>query len=561
MVYIIKNMLKKYPLNFASAIIAGTLSTFSAIALMGLSGYLIASAAFMPPIYTLAMCITGVRVCGISKAVFRYLERLLTHKVGFAFFNAFRLDILGKVVDKVPFNIKNSNKAYDLIVESVDNFRDALLRFLLPPITILFSLCLVAIFFHLEAPELNIILLLSILVFFVVLPCYLYNQYIKINKNYGDITAYVEDLYYGNMEIKNYNYQGKILAKADTYIIDYQKDLLKKSKIKNKGTLYSDILGNALFILAIIISTKLYLNNELSSIMWVSMLLTMQIAIEFCQSVPSLTFHYVDGKKAQDNLKSLLQKNKDNKLEATNIPLDNGYFKGKGIAFGYEENIIEDLEFDIEKGDKVLILGSSGSGKSTLFYIFTKLMKYRKGKILLDNKDDTMYTDDIYRAYFSAMMQAHHLFNGTVRENFKLLIPSITDEEIINSLQKLSHPKFKTIEDLDFVLTNNGSNLSGGQRQCLILAIIFAKNSEIILLDEPTAGLDLLRSRTLLNNINTHYDDKTIITSSHDLSLLQYFNKVIILGDKKVLEAGEIKVLLKNEQSILNSLLIYENII
>ena len=148
MVQILSNMIRPVVWSLLLAILVGTISTLSSISLMGLSAWLIASAALQPPLYVLSLAIVGVRFCGVMRAVFRYLERYFTHKVGFSLFTSFRVFVLTKIIKALPFKQQTENgDAFDLIVNAVDNLRDSFLRFFLPPIITTISVFILSIWF------------------------------------------------------------------------------------------------------------------------------------------------------------------------------------------------------------------------------------------------------------------------------------------------------------------------------------------------------------------------------------------------------------------------------
>ena len=140
MVSELKIVLRPLLAGLSAAVVIGTLAGLSSVSLMGLSAWLIASAALQPPLYVLSLAIVGVRFCGIMRALLRYLERYLSHKVAFALFTDLRTAVLRKIIEALPFKRQTSNgDAYTIIVEAVDKIRDDFLRFFLPPFTATFS--------------------------------------------------------------------------------------------------------------------------------------------------------------------------------------------------------------------------------------------------------------------------------------------------------------------------------------------------------------------------------------------------------------------------------------
>ena len=208
-----------------------------------------------------------------------------------------------------------------------------------------------------------------------------------------------------------------------------------------------------------------------------------------------------------------------------------------------------------------MLLGESGCGKSTLFYVLTKVLEPMKGNIFLHEKNYQELTTADIEENIAVSFQNHHLFQMSIKENFRMIYPKITDEEIIISLNSVDLKQFATKKGLDYQINQDGNNLSGGQKHRLQLAICLAKQKNIILLDEPTAGLDIKSAKSFLNKLISSYNDTTMFVSSHDLSLLDYFDDVIILANKTIIEQGEIKRLLQDRKTFLSKLINYHNMI
>lgn len=547
----------------ALAALVGALASLSTVGLMGLAGWLVASAALQPPLYTLTLAITGVRFCGIFRAVFRYLERLLTHKVGFAFFNDFRQQILGEMIALVPFKVEaDRGNVYDAVVNAVDKMRDAFLRFFLPPVTALICGLIVAGFMGRFHWLLGLWFVMLALVFIVIMPYFVNRIYRKLPSYDNGLTQEIMEMYTGQVEMAVYDYAPDKLLKATAMVKEYQRITTVHNRLKAKVGLLTELSNALAFVLSIALGIYLYKTGVLTGVWCIMMILAVQALLEFYQAVPPLMEWVWESREAYGLLKRYSTKKPEDLSGVVTCDYENApHLAAKQLGFGYDEMILANMDFSVEKGDKVLILGASGSGKSTLFYILTKLLNYQQGSLGFGDLDYTFWTEDELRKRFAPAFQEHHLFEGTVRENFLLLHPGITDEEILQSLRQVGSRIFNEQKDLDYVLVDDGANISGGQRHGLLLAMVLAKARDVILLDEPTAGLDLKTAGKLLGNIMQDYSKHTLIVSSHDLSVLNYFDKVIILGDNTIAEQGEIKTLLAQPDSALNKLMKYENVV
>ena len=179
------------------------------------------------------------------------------------------------------------------------------------------------------------------------------------------------------------------------------------------------------------------------------------------------------------------------------------------VSFSYGgEKILHNLSLTIEHGERLAIVGESGAGKTTLLYLLMKLFPPDAGTISIGGT--------IAAATFTNV-----IFSASIRANFQMLRENITDEEIFSALKLCGLNGF----DIDAPLGEDGANLSGGERNRLQVALAVAQDTEILLLDEPTAGLDRVRADNLIANLITAAQKKnrTLIIITHDSN---YFSEL-----------------------------------
>lgn len=233
----------------------------------------------------------------------------------------------------------------------------------------------------------------------------------------------------------------------------------------------------------------------------------------------------------------------------------------ENISYGYKEPLCCEMSFSLYKGRRTLLVGGSGCGKSTLFYLLTRLIEPICGDMYLKGKNYPAWDKQAWRAHFAASFQEHHIFNLSIRDNFKMFYPDITDEEIYQALAKVQLTGFVQQCGLDYMLAAGGINLSGGQKHRMQLAITLARPKDIILLDEPTAGLDIVSAHEFLKQLMAADKDAAMLVASHDLSIADYFDDIIIMGERKIIEQGDIKTLMQDENSHLYKMMKYSNLI
>ena len=369
--------------------------------------------------------------------------------------------------------------------------------------------------------------------------------------------------YDGSKELYAYNYIEGKLKNTQQAINDYQDYRKEHFILKSKVELSCEILLGLFIVLALSLLISFINDGQITAVMAITFLLTIQSVLEILAAIPSLMEHLDEAKRSWLSLKSFINKPKIQSKINSNIYLkdDDAILNVVNINFGYNEILCKDMSFYLYKGQKTLLVGSSGCGKSTLFYVLTRLLDVFSGDMYLQGKSYTQWDKEDWRNHIAPSFQEHHIFNISIRDNFKMFYPDISDEEIWKALDKVQFTAFVQQYGLDYVLESDGTNLSGGQKHRLQLAMCLARKKDIILLDEPTAGLDIVSAHKFLNRLITADKESAILVASHDLSIVDYFDNIIIMEEQRIIEQGKIKSLMKDEKSQLFKLMKYNNLI
>jgi ATP-binding cassette, subfamily C, bacterial LapB len=209
------------------------------------------------------------------------------------------------------------------------------------------------------------------------------------------------------------------------------------------------------------------------------------------------------------------------------------------VGFSYREDMlsieIENLVF--QPGERVAIIGAVGSGKSTLIKILSGLYKPQKGTVFLDDVDVNQLAPEFVREHIGYLPQDVRLFNGTLRENLTIGMPTPSDSKILEAaaLTGLDHPIKQHPKGLELEISEGGRGLSGGQRQLVGLTRLLIAKPKVILLDEPTASMDMqLESRVMKHLFETIPKDHLIIVVTHKFSILPKVDRVIVVDNGKI---------------------------
>ncbi len=215
----------------------------------------------------------------------------------------------------------------------------------------------------------------------------------------------------------------------------------------------------------------------------------------------------------------------------------------KDVTFFYPEQssaALENVSFSITRGEKVGVIGRIGSGKSTLAKLTLALHESDRGAILMDGFDIKQLDPADLRANIGYVSQEITLFYGTLRENISLGVVGATDTEIVAAAEKAGLATFVNSHPLGLGMPigERGDTLSGGQRQAVALARMFLRKPSVLLLDEPTASMDQASEDWIKAKLTEFAADRTLILTTHKMSMLDMVDRLIILDKGRVVADG-----------------------
>jgi ABC transporter fused permease/ATP-binding protein len=237
-----------------------------------------------------------------------------------------------------------------------------------------------------------------------------------------------------------------------------------------------------------------------------------------------------------------------------------GAIKFSHISFSYpnrpEQEVIQNLSFQVAPGEQVALVGPSGAGKSTLVSLLLRFYEPNKGQIYFDEKPASDYGLGSLRNTMAVVPQDVFLFGGTIRENIAYGKPNSSEEEIIEAAQKANAWEFiaKFKEGLDTVVGERGVQLSGGQRQRVAIARAVLKDPKILILDEATSALDSESERLVQEALEKLMKGRTSIVIAHRLSTIRKADQILVLEEGQIREKGSHEDLISREDGLYRSL-------
>ncbi len=222
------------------------------------------------------------------------------------------------------------------------------------------------------------------------------------------------------------------------------------------------------------------------------------------------------------------------------------------VSFSYENNeVLNNVSFEVNRGEKIGIIGLSGAGKSTLFKLLLKEREEFTGDILFDNISIKKIRKNDYFEQVSVVLQDTEVFNFSLREN--IVITNSKQEknkELLNKALSVSHiSEFvdKLPQGLDTLIGEKGIKLSGGERQRLGIARAIFKEPQILLLDEATSHLDVESEETIRDSLHKFFENVTAIVIAHRLTTIKEMDKILVIEDGKIIESGNFDELYKSQ--------------
>ena len=281
--------------------------------------------------------------------------------------------------------------------------------------------------------------------------------------------------------------------------------------------------------------------------------------------IAGLAIRFQQAKLALEGINNIVERPVERAPERKYVTLSQvqGNISFDKVSFKYDEEsspAVTSLSLNIRPGEKVGILGRIGSGKSTLLKLASGLYDAAGGNVMLDGVDMRQIDPNFLRSQVLLLSQSPRLFLGTLRENMDLARVDgySTDQELLQALRRFGLDKIirQHPRGLDMPLGEDGLGLSGGQKQIIALARMTLRSPRVVLLDEPTTGLDQATERMALSAVGQWCQDKTLIVVTHRPQVLQIVNRIIVMDGGKIVMDGPrdlvLQKLMQNEDETSN---------
>ena len=368
-------------------------------------------------------------------------------------------------------------------------------------------------------------------------------------KQQDALTAKTQELFECYETEKSYNLQEINLTEIDTNIWQVYEADLKRQKKEAMTTAFSSMIRCLPVLFCSIFAAGMVIKGTLTAENFISFLVLLGFISSPISNFTSVLVELNKAGVSADRLRRLLEAPEESSGGTiTSLPFSDSVIQFQDICFSYDglNPILNNLTFELKKGDRIAFVGSSGSGKTTLMNLILGLFEPQKGNYFLYGTQVTDLDLKLVRGCFSIVSQETFLFPDTIEQNLLYGNRSATREEIEKAVGDTGLASF--IEGLpegyDTILEENGVNLSGGQRQRFAIARALLRNSEVIIFDEPTSALDPKSEKEITELIQRTLSSKTIISVAHKLNTVLDYDRIYLMDNGNLKEQGSHEELL-----------------
>ena len=549
----VKPYLQRYKAPLMLAIFLGFCTFFSAGALMFNSGYLISKSASLPEnILLVYVPIVLTRAFGVSRPVFRYIERLTSHNWVLKMTSKLRRKLY-HTLEKDAMVFKQKYRMGDilgLLAEDIQYIQNLYLRTIFPLIIalILYAFIVIAVGVFSIFFALYLALLLFILV--IVLP--VWSVVVNGARQEREKTLKTElytDLTDNVLGVADWIFSQRGSEYVDTHL-QVEQELYQvqdqKRLFNRRVHVLFQLIYSFIVIGLIVWTSQHFVGNHGGAANW--------IAAFVLSAFPVVDAFVVLPEAMQESNVYKDSINRLNALDETpdevpkNIEVTDTRIQVEDLSFSYDHHLVLDrLDLTIEPGEKIAILGKSGSGKSTLASLIRGDLKPQNGLLTLGGVPTYQFGDAMSH-YISVIQQAPYLFHTTILNNVRMANTNKSEEEVWQVLERVGLKKLveQLPEGLHTMVDEAGLRFSGGERHRMALARILLQDPPIVLLDEPTVGLDPLTEQALIDTFFSQLQDKTVIWITHHLQGIEIMDRVIFIEDGRLEMSGTPADLAKN---------------
>ncbi len=514
----------------------GFLTVGSSVGLMMTSAYIIAKAALHPSIAALQVGIVGVRFFGISRGLFRYLERIISHKVTFKLLAQLRVWFFTAIEPLAPARLQRykSGDLLSRILSDINTLENFYIRVLAPALVAILVSILMWFLFGIFSWLFSVVLLFFMAAAGLGVPFLTRLMSRGVGKKLvvleSELSTLAVEGIQGMPELL-------LFGQADSHLFDFLQwnDELtglqrKRAQINALHDALVNLLMNGAVFSIFLLAIPHVHAGVLDGVYLAVLALGTMAAFEAVMPLPQAANHLEENLAAAERLFEMTDMDHPISTPISEIHPESFDIMFRNVSFRYaadEPFVLENFSLEIPQGRTVAIVGPSGIGKTTIANVLMRFWQPQSGEIRIGGQSIQKYSQQQLTDIISYVPQNLYLFGGAIRENLLLAKPNATNNEIEDVCEKTHILKFiNSLPDgFDTWIGEHGLRLSGGERQRLALARGLLKDVPVYIFDEPTANVDGETTLEIMKTIFNSFGEKTILIISHDPKAVDYFHE------------------------------------
>ena len=536
------------------AVAAGAAATGCGVALLAVSGFLLARASQHPGILAISAAVVAVRALSAGRGVSRYLERLASHDAAFRVLARVRVRIYRRLERLAPAGLAefSSGDLLARLVSDVDATQDLFIRGIAAPLAaaVVGAGSVVACLLIL-APA-GAVLAAGLLVAGIGVPVLAARAARgaarRVAPARGQLAASLTDLMAGAAELHAYGARETALASVTVADADLTRQADRNAMVSGLSAGLSSVTAGLTVWGVLLLGVAATGGGALTRVPLAVLTLTALASFEAVTALPAAAVQLGQARVSARRIAALLDAPDPVCEPLAPRPLPDGPIsvRLRGAEVRYRPDgpaALDGIDLDLLPGRRVALTGPNGAGKSTLASVLLRFAELTSGRVTLNGHDLASYSADEVRTRIGGCPQDPHIFDASLRDNLRLARPGATDEQLAEAAARVR--LLDWIESLplrwDTPVGAHGATLSGGQRQRLAVARALLADPDLLILDEPTAHLDPGTRRALLSDVLAATAGRTMLLITHDLDGLDEFDQVITLEGGKIADVNPLR--------------------
>jgi ATP-binding cassette, subfamily C, bacterial CydC len=519
----------------ALSIALGVLAIGFGVALMTTAGYLISRAAEQPPILALTTIIVIVRFLALARPLARYLERLASHNLSLQALGRIRATVYERIEPLAPAELDAFRRG-DLVsrmVSDVDALQGLYLRGLAPPLVALVvaGSCIAAT--AIALPVAGIVLAVGLALGGLAVPLLAERLARHVGRRQaaarGELTAELVELLRGAPEIVAYGREEDSLrrvAAADRELVRLAR---RDAFVAGLADAASVLVAGLTMVGVLVVAVAAHDAGTLDRVLVATLALLALSSFDAVSPLPAAARELSATLASGSRVLELTDRDPTVTDPPSPLPPPRApagvalegvtarYPPSDTVSQGEEAAVLEGFDLRLEPGERVALVGPSGAGKTTVTNLLLRFLDPEAGRVTIGGRDLRELRQEDVRRCFALAGQEAHVFDSTIRENLRLARPRATDEELVDALRRARLDEWvESLPDrLDTLVGEEGTQLSAGQRQRLVIARALLSEAPVLLLDEPTAHLDPETAEALVTDVLEAADGRSVLLITH----------------------------------------------